>query len=277
MPKPASAHPIVSPPLLVIVAGEKGGVGKSLSSLALADIFQLNEKPLRVLQIDNQARLSRALGGEVTTIRVDAKLARRDPAAASRAFTPIYDAVETIGSGGASVLVDVGANEGAGFAQWLGLVDLAGDMEEWGLRVLIVVPFVAESEAIRQAGYTARLLLGRLPGAFLVLIENERDGRVADLHPASDAAQAVRREIMPLKRLARLVRMPLIEAGSWRPFEAAGCRPLDVVAMSVAQVMEVTGLPRAEAKIVRGDVAAWFAGLVDAFACVTAFDRTVTR
>lgn len=61
----------------------QSGVGKSLTSLALADIFQLNELPLNVLQIDSQARLSRALGREVTTIRVDAKLARRDPAAAS--------------------------------------------------------------------------------------------------------------------------------------------------------------------------------------------------
>lgn len=278
MPKPRPAsQPLVVPPLLAIVAGEKGGVGKSLTSLALADIFQLHELPLHVLQIDSQARLSRALGQEITTIRVDAKLARRDPAAASRAYTPIYEAVETIGSGGPSVLVDVGANEGAGLAQWLGLVDLAGDLEEWNIPVLAVIPFVAESEAIRQAGHTARLLLDRLPSARLLLVENERDGTIAGLHPASDAVATFAHEIAPLRRIAATVRMPLIEAGSWRPFEADGCRLIDVAAMPVDRVMEVTGLPRAEAKIVRGDVAAFFAEMLDAFGCVVAFGREIAR
>lgn len=272
MPKTAAdTHPVIGPPLLAIVASEKGGVGKSLTSLALADIFQLHELPLHVLQVDSQARLARALGQEITTIRVDAKVARRDPAAAARAYTPVYEAVEKIGSSGASVLIDVGANEGAGFAQWLGLVDLAGDLEEWGVPVLTVVPFVAESEAIRQAGQTARLVLDRLPSARLVLVENERDGAIAGLHPASDAVATFAREVAPLKRIGRTICMPLIEAGSWRPFEAAGCRLIDVAAMPVTRVMEVTGLPRAEAKIVRGDVAAFFAEMLDAFAGVIEF------
>ncbi|MGD9921427.1 MAG: hypothetical protein AB7V13_08275 [Pseudorhodoplanes sp.] len=276
MTKAAANHPAIAPPLLIIVAGEKGGVGKSLTSLVLADTFQLNDFPLDVLQIDNQARLSQALGRNVSTIRIDAKLARRDPAAASRAYTPIYAAVEAISSGQGSVLVDVGANEGEGLAQWLGLVDLAGDLEEWSIPVLVVIPFVAESEAIRQAGRTAQLFLDRLPSAQLVLIENERDGRISDLHPASDAARSFTREISPLKRIVRVIRMPLIEAGSWRPFEAASCRLIDVAAMPVDKVMEVTGLPRAEAKIVRGDVAAFFAQMLENFSGVIGFETEVT-
>lgn len=275
MSKKTSIPPAIVPPLLIIVAGEKGGVGKSLTSLALADTFQLNDLPLDVLQIDNQARLSRALGRDVTTIRIDAKLARRDPAAASRAYTPIYAAVEAIGSGSGSVLIDVGANEGAGFAQWLGLVDLAGDLEEWKIPVLVVIPFVAESEAIRQAGRTVQLFTDRLPSARLVLVENERDGTISDLHPASDAAKTFNREISPLKRIARSIRMPLIEAGSWRPFEAASCRLIDVAAMPVDKVMAVTGLPRAEAKIVRGDVAAFFAQMLEGFSGVIGFETEV--
>jgi len=276
MPKTSPTSTAILPPLFVIVAGEKGGVGKSLTSLALADAFQLHDRSLTVLQIDNQGRLSRALGREVTTIRIDAKLARRDPAAASRAYTPIYSAVETIRTG-ASVLVDVGANESAGFAQWLDLVDLAGDLEEWNIPVLVAVPYVAEAEAIQQAARTVQLFRDRLPSARLDLIENDRDGLISGLHSASDAAKGFTKSIAPLKRIASTIRMPLIEAGSWRPFDAASCRLVDVAAMPIDRVMEVTGLPRAEAKIVRGDVAAFFAVMLEGFSAEIDFGAEIAQ
>jgi len=96
-----------------------------------------------------------------------------------------------------------------------------------------------------------------LPRAHVVLVENQRDGVVSELHPASDAAEAYRSLIMPLAKDATTIRMPVIEAGSWRPFEALGVRLVDAVTMPVEEIMRLTGLPRPEAKIVRGDVAAW--------------------
>ncbi len=90
-----------------------------------------------------------------------------------------------------------------------------------------------------------------------MLIENQRDGKIAELHPASDAAEAYRRAIVPLARDGTVIRMPMIEAGSWRPFEALGVRLVDAVTMPVEEVMRQTCLPRPEAKIVRGDVAGW--------------------
>lgn len=258
--------PQITPPIIVIVAGEKGGVGKSLTALVLADVFHLYERPLSVLQIDRQARLSRALGDQVATIHIDPKLARRDPATAARAYTPIYAAIERAASGGPSVLIDIGANEAVGFAQWLGLADLHSDVAQWAIPVLVVVPYLAESEAMSQAARTARLILEQIPTAQLLLVENRRDGAAADLHPASDAAATYQQEIMGLVRSARTMVMPLIEAGSWRPFEAAGCRMIDVVAMPIDRIINLTGLPRVEAKIIRGDVAAFFAEMLDAIA-----------
>jgi hypothetical protein len=252
----------LSPPLLLIVAGEKGGVGKSLLSLAIADVFQIHEQPLSILQIDSQARLGSTLKQEITTIRVDRQLARRDPAAAARAYTPVYDAIEAIRTGGRSVLIDVGANEAAGLAHWMGLVDLAADLAEWQITTAVAIPYLAEGEAIRQAGTTADLLLPKLGEARLALVENGRDGSIGDLHPASEALSDFRKILAPRIRNAATLRMPLIEAGSWRPFEAAGCRPVEVVAMSVEEVVRVTGLPKAEAKIVRGDVAAWLSDML---------------
>lgn len=278
MSKPRSSpFPAITSPFLAIVAGDKGGVGKSLLSLVLADTAFLHDVPLRVLQIDVQARLSRALGTEVTTIRIDLKEARRDAAAAARRYTPIYAAVESMRTTGTSVLIDVGANEASGLAQWLGLVELAEDLDAWESPVVVLVPFVAEGEAIRQAGRTARMFMARLPSATIVLVENERDGRMSTLHPASDAMAAFRSDLRPLQKVAATIRMPLIEAGSWRPFEAAGSRLVGVAGMSAEEVMTLTGLARAEAKIVRGDVAAWFAGVSADLCEIIQFDREARR
>lgn len=65
--------------------------------------------------------------------------------------------------------------------------------------------------------------------------------------------------IAPLKAQSTTLRMPAIEAGSWRPFEASRCRFVQVAQMPVEKVMALTGLPRPEAKIARGDVAGWTA------------------
>ncbi|KAB0678444.1 hypothetical protein [Aureimonas leprariae] len=246
---------------LIIVASNKGGQGKSLVSQLTADHAFLHGTPLGVAQIDNQARLARSLGRQVLTIDSLPGSARRDPGAEARAFTPLYAMIEKAAQRQANVLIDVGANQAGRFIAWAGLVDLPEDLATWGFEAIAMTPFVAEAEGIRQGGRTAAAMLECFPDARLVLIENERDGLVADLHPASDAAAAYREVIEPLKNRASVLRMPAVEAGSWRLFEGAHCRPVQVAGMAIEKVMSITGLPRPEAKIARGDVAA-FAGIV---------------
>lgn len=55
--------------------------------------------------------------------------------------------------------------------------------------------------------------------------------------------------------------MGAIPGGSWRYFEAAGSRFIDVVDLETPAAMQLSGLPRAEAKIARGDVAQWLVAL----------------
>lgn len=246
-------------PQLIIVANDKGGQGKSLTALAIADHATLHQAPLAMVQVDKQLRLANALGGKVLTIQPVARDTRRDPSAESRAFTPLYATLEKAVARRASVLVDLGANQVERTVMWAGLVDLDEDLNAWSCATMIVAPFVAEGEGIRQAGRTVKLLVERFPGAQVVLVENERDGTFHALHPASDAAVAYKAVIEPVKAQAKTLNMPAIEAGSWRAFEAAGCRLIDVPQMPPQKVMALTGLPRPEAKIARGDVAAWAA------------------
>jgi hypothetical protein len=244
---------------LVIVANDKGGQGKTLTSLSVTDHAYLHDAPVAIAQVDTQLRLARAVGRNVLTIAAVPREARRDPTADARAFTPFYAMLERVGNRGANVLLDVGANQVNRFANWAGLVELDEDLEAWGYETTVMVPFVAEGEGIRQAAATVKLLLARLSRAKLVLIQNERDGEFAHLHDSSDAASVYRSLIEPLLDRAALLRMPVIEAGSWRPFEAANCRLMQVATMPIAKIMALTGLPRPESKIARGDVAAWTA------------------
>lgn len=244
---------------LVIVANEKGGQGKTLVSLLTTDHAFLHDAPLAVAQIDSQRRLARTIGRNVLTIAAVPVEVRRDPTADARAFTPLYALLERVGGRGANCLLDIGANQVGRFANWAGLVELAEDLEEWNFETTIMVPFTAEGEGIRQAAETVAMLLPRLPQARLVLIQNERDGEFANLHDSSDAAAIYRASIEPLLDRATLLRLPAIAAGSWRPFEAGHCRLVDVPMMPVRKIMALTGLPRPESKISRGDVAGWTA------------------
>ena len=244
---------------LIIMANDKGGQGKTLASLVVADHAHLNNAPLAIAQVDAQDRLARAVGRNVLTIPAVPREARRDPGADARSFTPFYHMLERVAARGANSLLDVGANQVARFANWAAIVELDEDLETWGFDTTIMIPFVAEGEGIRQAATAAGTLLQRFPQAKLVLVQNERDGEFAHLHEASDAASVYRASIEPLLDRATLLRMPAVEAGSWRPFEAAHCRLMDVPMMPIRKVMALTGLPRPESKIARGDVAAWTA------------------
>lgn len=244
-------------PLFIVNANEKGGQGKSFCSLAIKDYATLCGVPLGVAQIDSQDRLAKALAHKVLTIEAVTGSARRDPAAETRSFTPLYDFLQRAARTGAGVLLDTGANQAHRFANWAGLVELQDDLDAWGVETIVIIPFVAEAEGIRQAAHTASLLLEVLPRAQLVLVENARDGGFSGLHPASDTAIAYHECIEPLTSQAKVLAMPAVEAGSWRLFEAANARLIHVAGMPVEKVMTLTGLPRPEAKIARGDVAGW--------------------
>jgi hypothetical protein len=244
-------------PVVAAITQDKGGEGKSLLAQVMAEWARLQRLPCGVVEVDTTGNSLQILGDNVVSIKIDAKTARRDPGAAMRGLTPLYSMIKETCEARGLTIVEFGANEAARGALWSAMVDLQDELADLGAEALVLMPFTRQAEAMKRGARSAAAFLEALPDARLVLVENERDGCVSDLHPASDAVKVFHEIIAPLAAKATTIRMPMIEAGSWAPFEAAGVRLVDAVTMPISDVMLLTGLPLPEAKIIRGDVAAW--------------------
>ena len=91
----------------IVVANEKGGVGKSTLALAISDKLTIAGHSPVVIQIDRQKRLSAALGRDVITIASDPKAARTDPGKELARFSPVLDAI-TRSDAAAPIVIDIG-------------------------------------------------------------------------------------------------------------------------------------------------------------------------
>jgi hypothetical protein len=127
------------------------------------------------------------------------------------------------------------------------------------VRPLVMAPATVEAEALRQAAEALRVFAQALPEAALVFVENQRDGRLADLKPRSEAALVWREELAPLLAgpgCHHLV-MPLIEADAWGAYEDHGLRFIKAMSMAPSEAAQILGEEVSDAKIMRSAVTAF--------------------
>ncbi|PJI54239.1 hypothetical protein CTI14_17850 [Methylobacterium radiotolerans] len=255
-PPPASIAPR---PQFVTVASGKGGVGKSTLATLIADLWTLAGRPYRPFQVDDQRRLGAMLGARVATIVPDYEAAMRAPRALTGPFAPLYDACAEAPRTEACVLLDVGANRVELTALWARKAELQEDLAAWGMSAVVLVPAPIESEALRQAAATIRAFAQALPQASIVFVENQRDGRLSELKPRSDAALVWRSELAPLLdgpgRHHRV--MPLIEADAWSAYENHALRFIKAMSLAPIEAAALLGEEVSEAKIMRSAVTAF--------------------
>jgi hypothetical protein len=243
--------------LLFVLSG-KGGVGKTLLSLLISDLYDLNDRPLDIIQIDDQNRLAKSLARNVVTIDIALlKKARKDPGALMRAFGPFYDLIAAMGKDGRSLLIDIGATQQHLLLDYAALTELNDDLIEFSTNARAFIPIVADPESIEQGLRQITALRRTLPSVSPCIVLNERDGTFDEISSSSVAGELYQTQLKPLLDIIPSITMPRIEAGSWSYFERQHCRLIDVVGFDVATAMAVSGLSRPEAKLARGDVAAW--------------------
>lgn len=251
-------------PCLFLALSGKGGIGKSLFCLLTADLLDLNDQDFDVVQIDDQNRLAKSLARDVVTIDIALlKKARKDPSALMKAFDPFYDLIAAMGTDGRSLLVDVGATQQHLLLDYAALIELNDDLVEFGIQARAFIPIVADPESIEQGLRQIETLKRVLPSVAPCIVLNERDGKLETIAANSVAGELYQHHLKPLLAITPYIIMPKIEAGSWGYFERQHCRLIDVVGFDVATAMAVSGLSRPEAKLARGDVAAWVQAMED--------------
>ncbi|MGQ3048282.1 MAG: nucleotide-binding protein [Niveispirillum sp.] len=254
-------------PLCMMVLSGKGGVGKTLLSLLLADLFDLNGIPLDIVQVDDQRRLELSLGRDVTSIDIALlRKARKNPNILTTAFAPLYRQIEAMPISGRSLLIDIGATQQHLLLDYAELTELNEDFIEFSISLQVFIPVVTDPESIDQAIRQIKLVERVLPSAKLCVVLNERDGRFSELARGSVAGNIFHRQLQPLQTSIPFITMPRIDAGSWAHFERQHCRLIDVVGYDIPTAMAASGLSRPEAKLARGDVAAWFQVMENAMA-----------
>lgn len=237
----------------------KGGVGKTTLATLIADLWTMTGRPYRAFQVDDQRRLEAMLGAQVGTIVPDFEAAMRQPRALTGPFAPVYTALGEAARTSGHVLLEAGANRVELTALWMRKTELQEDLTAWGVRPVVMVPSTVEAEALRQAAIALRTFSEALPGASLVFVENQRDGRLADLKPRSEAALVWREGLAPF--LAEPGRhhlvMPLIEADAWAAYEDHGLRFIKAMSMAPSEAAQLLGEEISEAKIMRSAVTAF--------------------
>lgn len=242
-----------------ILVNGKGGVGKTTLATLIADLWTLVGQAYRPFQVDDQRRLEAMLGAQVGTIVPDFEAAMRHPRALTGPFAPVYAALCEARATGYHVLLDAGANRVELTAMWTRKAELQEDLTTWGVRPVVMVPATVEAEALRQAVIALRTFAEALPEASLVFVENQRDGRLIDLKPRSEAALVWREALAPLlvaTRRHHLV-MPLIEADAWSAYEDHGLRFIKAMSMAPSEAAQLLGEDVSEAKIMRSAVTAF--------------------
>ena len=249
----------LKPPIFTISLGGKGGIGKSMFSLAYLDLCELNGVGVDVMQLDDQARLEKSLKRQIVSLDLrTAKRARQDPKALTKTFAPLHEALVNLKQVGRSLHLDVGATQQHSLFDYAGLVALDEDLQDFGVTGIAFIILTADAEAIGQAARALDSVQSILSSLHAVLVVNERDGSANDLPHDSGARREYDTLVAQHHLGGPVVRMPLIPAGSWQSFERHSMRFLDVVAMDTQNVMSATGLSRPEAKLARGDVQAAF-------------------
>ena len=124
------------------VMNGKGGVGKSVLTMALTWLYEASWRPLRMIDIDDKAKLAEFAGQDkVLSLRIGASAEelRADPALAYSYWDQL--AAEILEH---DTIIDTGANMDRPLLEWARKSELAELLSDSGVSMDLYVPITAD-------------------------------------------------------------------------------------------------------------------------------------
>ena len=153
-----------------LIGSDKGGVGKSFITQLIVQAYDRVRRPLTVIEIDHQRKLTSVLGKRVylsMNASPSVSAGRDDRHAAESFYNPAYEAWTR----GESI-TDLGANVTTSLMEWARVHDIASLAQEEDVHFRFVAMATPDDQALRSAARSiedARRSLGETADIFLIL------------------------------------------------------------------------------------------------------------
>lgn len=241
------------------VMNGKGGVGKSLLAMVLAWLYEAMGRPLRLIDVDDKAKLAEFAGHDkVLSLRIgaDAEALRADPSLAYSYWDQL--AAEILEQ---DTAVDLGANMDRHILEWARKSELGELLSESGVTMDIYVPITADPLAVSGGIDVLDMAAEVFPDSRRILVLN----RVVGQFNAYEATPEFDRIAELRARGLLVLPMDACFSEAWTDFERLKLPPWTVLNMNAPEVARATGLGILAAKRAVGDYAAWLDGLRTTF------------
>lgn len=157
----------------VMIANDKGGVGKSLIAQFCVLALEANGNCPDIVEYDNQPKLRSLFGpNRVKTHKLGSAATISEEEAV---WDPLLDNLIS----DTALVADFGAQAWTGFTDWAKNISLAQQSD--GKDVFIVVPVTADREALNGAIKVLKTARQTLPKAQVHIVKVDKDGDVDDL------------------------------------------------------------------------------------------------
>lgn len=266
---------VATGPIINLIIGPKGGIGKSTVARVLIDKYRLTGDRPRIVQIDRTALLPRLYGDEVSVVHLPtAEDMRGDPLAAMIAMEPLSAAIDASLADNSPVVIDVGGGpSAAATVEYVGKSRLDAYMRQNGARAIVWLVFVADFAAMGQSAILGRALEVAFPSAKIVPVLNERSGKFGNFFPGSPRDEVWRETMALFVKGRRSLQMPAAAAGALVPLDALGMTFADFIYADEMTIGKRLGRSRAIAASLQSDVGDWFKIMWDRLDALATVDQ----
>ncbi|MTH95363.1 hypothetical protein [Roseibium sp. RKSG952] len=248
--------------ICTIIGSDKGGVGKSLVAQLLTLIFRFSEVDLRVVEIDNQRKLTGILGEDKVNLSLSAMPQFERGSRDRHHFESFYNPVYTEWSKGFS-LTDLGANVTTSLLDWFTYCDIGELAVEDGIRFRFVACATPDEQAIQSAiesAENAKKAFGSLAEVFIVL--NDSSGNLGFApYENGDAMRGLHQQEQ--SGAVKVIRLPFCDSLLFEYGRAEKMSPIQITAQA-DDIAARAGLDEVSKRIHRKKLVKW---------CVAAQER----